>query len=138
MARQRGSLVLGFPYAIALGLLGGALEFLPVVGWIISAAAILTVGFLTHSHWIWMAGLLVLWRLVQDYVNSPRIMGENVKLQPLTVVFALMVGGEVGGIAGVYLSVPTVAVLRIVWLECFPARPPPTALSDEQLAQIKA
>ena len=32
------------------------MEFLPVVGWIISAAAILTVGFLTHSHWIWMAG----------------------------------------------------------------------------------
>ena len=83
-----------------------------------------------------MAGLLVVWRLVQDYVNSPRIMGENVKLQPLTVVFALMVGGEVGGIAGMYLSVPTVAVLRIVWLECFPTRPP-TALSDEQLAQIK-
>jgi predicted PurR-regulated permease PerM len=131
-------LVLGFPYAIALGLLGGMLEFLPAVGWIASAAVILTTGFLTHSHWIWMAGLLVLWRLVQDYVNSPRIMGENVKLQPLTVVFALMVGGEVGGIAGVYLSVPTVAVLRIVWLECFPARPPPTALSDEQLAQIKA
>jgi len=37
-------LVLRFPYAIALGLLGGALEFLPMVGWIISAAAILTVG----------------------------------------------------------------------------------------------
>ena len=131
-------LVLGFPYAIALGLLGGMLEFLPAVGWIASAVVILVTGFLTHSHWIWMAGLLVLWRLVQDYVNSPRIMGENVKLQPLTVVFALMVGGEVGGIAGMYLSVPTVAVLRIVWLECFPARKPPTALSDEQLAQIKA
>ena len=89
-------LVLRFPYAIALGLLGGALEFLPVVGWIISAAAILTVGFLTHSHWIWMAGLLVVWRLVQDYVNSPRIMGKNLELQPLTVVFALMVGGRSG------------------------------------------
>ena len=90
--------------------------------------AILTVGFLTHSHWIWMAGLLVVWRLVQDYVNSPRIMGNSLELQPLTVVFALMVGGQVGGIAGVYLSVPTVAVLRIVWLECFSARDVRTAL----------
>ena len=52
-------LVLGFPYAIALGILGGALEFLPAVGWIASAAVILTIGFLTHAHWIWMAGLLV-------------------------------------------------------------------------------
>jgi predicted PurR-regulated permease PerM len=112
-------LMLKFPYAIALGVLGGALEFLPAVGWIASAAAILTIGFLTHAHWIWMAGLLLVWRLVQDYVNSPLIMGDNLQLQPLTVVFALMVGGQVGGMAGLYLSVPIVAVLRIVWLECF-------------------
>lgn len=131
-------LVLRFPYAIALGILGGVLEFLPAVGWIASAVAILTVGFLTHSHWIWMAGLLVVWRLVQDYVNSPRIMGENLELQPLTVVFALMVGGQVGGIAGVYLSVPAVAVLRIVWLECFSTRNSSTAHSDQPLMQVKA
>ena len=92
------------------------------MGWIASAAAILTVGFLTHSHWIWMAAFIVVWRLLQDYVNSPRIMGDSLELQPLTVVFALMVGGQVGGIAGVYLAVPTVAALRIVWLECFSAR----------------
>jgi len=114
-------LLLGFPYAIALGALGGVLEFLPAVGWIASAAAILIIGFLTHAHWIWMAGLLLLWRLVQDYVSSPRIMGDNLQLQPLTVLFALMVGGQLGGIAGLYLSVPAVAVLRIVWLGCFSA-----------------
>jgi predicted PurR-regulated permease PerM len=117
-------LVLRFPYAIALGVLGGVLEFLPAVGWIASAAAILTIGFLTHAHWIWMAGLVVVWRLVQDYVNSPRIMGENLELQPLTVMAALMVGGQVGGIAGLYLSVPTVALLRIVWLESLSTRVP--------------
>ena len=127
-------LVLGFPYAIPLGILGGVLEFLPAVGWIASAVAILTVGFLTHAHWIWMAGLILVWRLVQNYVNSPRIMGENLELQPLTVIFALMVGGQVGGLAGVYLSVPAVAVLRIVWLECFPTQ----NLSDQPLAQAKA
>jgi len=127
-------LVLGFPYAIPLGILGGALEFLPAVGWIASAVAILTVGFLTHSHWILMAGLLVVWRLVQNYVNSPRIMGESLELQPLTVIFALMVGGQVGGLAGVYLSVPAVAVLRIVWLECFSDRNSSTAHSDQPLA----
>ena len=102
-----------------------------------SAAAILTMGFLTHAHWIWMAGLLVVWRLVQDYVNSPRIMADNVQLPPLTVVFALMVGGQVGGIAGVYLSVPTVAVLRIVWLECFSTRSSSVAVSEQPLLQVK-
>jgi predicted PurR-regulated permease PerM len=131
-------LVLRFPYAVALGFLGGVLEFLPAVGWVASAAAILTIGFLTHAHWIWMALLLILWRLVQDYVNSPRIMGDNLELQPLTVIFALMVGGQVGGIAGLYLSAPAVAVLRIVWLECLSTRSSSTAVSPPPLLQAKA
>ena len=131
-------LLLGFPYAIALGFLGGVLEFLPTIGWIIAAAVMLTVGFLSHAHWISMAGLLVVWRVVQGYVFSPRIMGNTLGLQPLTVLFALMVGGEVGGIAGLYLSVPAVAVLRIVWLEYFSSRNPPRENSDQPLMQVKA
>jgi len=130
-------LVLGFPHALALGLLGGVLEFLPVVGWIAAAAAMLTIGFLTHAHWIWMAGLVIVWRFVQNYVNSPRIMGDNLNLQPLTVIFALMVGGQVGGIAGVYLSVPAVAVLKIVWMEYFSARSSPTSLPDQPRMRVK-
>ena len=131
-------LLLRFPYAIALGLIGGALEFLPAVGWVASAAMILTIGFLTHAPWIWMALILVLWRLVQDYVISPRIMGDNLQLEPLTVLFALMVGGQVAGIAGLYLSVPAVAVLRIVWLGCFPVRSSSAAIPNEALAQFEA
>jgi predicted PurR-regulated permease PerM len=131
-------LVLGFPYAVALGFLGGALEFLPAIGWIISAAVMLPVGFLAHAHWIWMAGLVILWRVVQGYVNSPRIMGNTLELQPLTVVFALMVGGQVGGIAGLYLSIPAVAVLRIMWLEYFSIRSSSlAAVSDQPLMQVK-
>lgn len=131
-------LLLGFPYAIALGAMGGALEFLPAVGWIASAAAILTIGFLTHAHWIWMALLLIIWRVIQDYVNSPRIMGNNLELEPLTVIFALMVGGKVGGIAGLYLSVPAVAVLRIVWLECFCEDDSAASPADQPIAKLSA
>jgi predicted PurR-regulated permease PerM len=128
-------LLLRFPYAIPVGILGGALEFLPTVGWIASATTILTIGFLTHAHWIWMAGVLVLWRLVQDYINSPRIVGDTLELQPLTVLFALMVGGQLGGIAGLYLSVPAVAVLRIVWQEYLSK---PSTRTTQQLVQQEA
>ena len=71
-------------------------------------------------------------------MNSPRIMGDSLELQPLTVVLALMVGGQVGGIAGLYLSVPTVAVLRIVWLVCFSTETPDAVLiSEKPVAQVK-
>jgi predicted PurR-regulated permease PerM len=85
-----------------------------------------------------MAVLVVVWRLAQNFVNSPHIMGDNLELQPLTVVFALMMGGQVGGIAGVYLSVPAVAVLRIVWLDCFSTQNFPVALSDQPLVRVRA
>jgi predicted PurR-regulated permease PerM len=131
-------LLLGFPDAIALALLGGALEFLPTIGWIISAAVMLTIGYLSHAHWISMAGLVVVWRLLEGYVFSPRIMGNTLGLRPLTVLFALMAGGEVGGIAGLYLSVPAAAVLRIVWIEYFSSPNTPTGTSDQRLMEEKA
>jgi predicted PurR-regulated permease PerM len=87
---------------------------------------------------MWMAALLIVWRLLQDYVNSPRIMGKNLELPPLIVVFALMVGGQVGGIAGIYLAVPAIAVLPMVWLECFPAQNSQTPVSDQPIMKMKA
>jgi predicted PurR-regulated permease PerM len=104
----------------------------------VRGVVILTIGFLTHAHWIWMAVLLVLWRLVQNYVNSPRIMGDKLQLQPLTVLFALMLGGQVGGVAGLYLSVPVAAVLRIVWLGCLSAGSGSDALFDQHVTQARA
>jgi len=108
-------LVLGFPHAIVLGIMGGVLEFIPAAGWMISAVAILGVGALTHSHWIVMAVLLGVWRLVQDYVTTPRVMGHELEIHPLMVIFALMVGWEIGGLVGVYLLVPAIAATRVIW-----------------------
>ena len=108
-------LVLGFPHAIALGLSGGILEFIPVAGWMISATTMISVGALTHSHWIWISALLGIWRMLMDYWISPRVVGHELEIHPLLAIFAVMVGGATGGIVGIYLSVPLVAALRVVW-----------------------
>lgn len=108
-------LLLGFPHAIAVGLLGGILEFMPVVGWIVAAVLIASLGALTHCHWIWMAALLVVWRMLMDYWIAPRVMGHELEIHPLLAIFAFMVGGAIGGIVGIYLSVPLVAVFRVLW-----------------------
>jgi predicted PurR-regulated permease PerM len=108
-------LVLGFPNGIVLGVLAGILEFIPVVGWITAAAIIATAGVLTHSHWIWMLALLAVWRILMDYGIAPRVMGHQLEIHPLLAIFALMVGGAVGGIAGIYLSIPLVAALRVIY-----------------------
>ena len=83
----------------------------------LAAAIMLTAGWFTHAPWIWMAGSIVIWRIIQNFVVYPRIMGDRLEMEPITVFFALMAGGEIGGLLGVLLSVPVAAVLRIVWLE---------------------
>src|SRR5262249_21115626 len=108
-------LVLRFPNPFTLGVLAGILEFIPVAGWMISAALIITAGVLTHSHWIWMLALLGLWRILMDYFISPRVMGHELEIHPLLAIFTFMVGGAVGGIVGIYLSVPLVAALRVIY-----------------------
>ena len=108
-------LILGFPHPIALGALAGILEFIPMAGWMTAAATILTVGVLTQAHWIWMAALLGIWRLLMDYWITPRVLRHELEIPPLLAIFTLMVGASVGGVPGVYLSIPIVAAIRVVW-----------------------
>jgi predicted PurR-regulated permease PerM len=113
------SVVLGVmqvPYAIVLGTLGGVLEFIPVVGPLAGALTIVSVALLMgYPHWLILVIFLGVWRLIQDYVSSPRIMGESMELHPLAAIFGVMAGGEVAGILGIYLSIPVMASLRIVF-----------------------
>ena len=106
---------MGVPYALVLGTIGGVLEFVPVVGPLAGALTIVTVALLmSYKHWLILIVFLGIWRLLQDYVSSPRIMGESMELHPLAAIFGVMAGGEVAGILGIYLSIPVMASLRIV------------------------
>ena len=117
-------LALGFPYAFTLGVAAGVLEFIPVAGWMISATTIIGIGVLTNSHWLWMVALLGLWRILMDYWVAPRIVGHELEFHPLLAIFAVMVGGEIGGIVGIYLSIPLVAALRVFWKHSISTSPP--------------
>jgi predicted PurR-regulated permease PerM len=108
--------IMGVPYALVLGTLGGVLEFIPVVGPLAAALAIVGVALLmSYQHWLILIVFLGIWRLIQDYVSSPRIMGESMELHPLAAIFGVMAGGEVAGILGIYLSIPVMAGLRIIF-----------------------
>jgi predicted PurR-regulated permease PerM len=104
------------PYALVLGTLGGLLEFIPVLGPLVAAVIIVGVAVLAgFKHWLVLIIFLGVWRLIQDYVSSPRIMGHSMELHPLAAIFGVMAGGEVAGILGIFLSIPVMASLRIVF-----------------------
>lgn len=108
--------VMRLPYALAVGSVAGVIEFIPMVGPLVGFILIFGVAFLTNYHHILIVAILWgIWRMVQDYLTGPRIMGNRLKLHPLAVIFAVLVGGEIAGVIGIYLSIPIAAALRIVW-----------------------
>ncbi len=108
--------IMQMPYALVLGTLGGLLEFIPVLGPLVAALIIVSVALLmSFPHWLGLIVFIGIWRLIQDYVSSPRIMGHSMELHPLAAIFGVMAGGEVAGILGIFLSIPVMATLRILF-----------------------
>ncbi|HEV2116910.1 MAG TPA: AI-2E family transporter, partial [Terriglobales bacterium] len=104
------------PYGTVLGVIAGVLEFIPLAGPLAAAITILGIAFLTSYHHILLVAILLgVWRIAQDYFTAPRIMGHSLELHPLATLFAILAGGEVAGVIGVYLSIPIAATLRIFW-----------------------
>jgi predicted PurR-regulated permease PerM len=104
------------PFALTLGTAGGALEFIPLAGPLLAGTATMIVAVLAgYPHWGFLLLFLCIWRMILDYVISPRVMGVSLELHPLAALFGILAGGEIAGILGVYLSIPVMASLRIVW-----------------------
>jgi predicted PurR-regulated permease PerM len=92
------------------------LEFIPMVGPFIGAIIIVAVaGLGGFHHLLWIVGFLAAFRLFQDYVLSPQLLSEGMELHPLVVIFGVLAGGSVAGVAGSFLSVPVLATLRIIF-----------------------
>jgi len=104
------------PYALTLGTAGGALEFIPMAGPLLAGVVMMIVAVLSgYQHWALVLLFLIVWRIVLDYAISPLVMGGSVQLHPLAALFGILAGGEIAGVLGVYLSIPVMASLRIVW-----------------------
>jgi predicted PurR-regulated permease PerM len=107
--------VMGVPYGILLGMLGGLLEFIPTVGPLTAGIAILLVTVVSGSHILAVLGFVLAYRVLLDYVVSPRLMGRGVELHPLLLLFGVFAGAELAGIAGAFLSVPVLALVRVLY-----------------------
>jgi predicted PurR-regulated permease PerM len=111
-----GFIAIGIPYAVVLGVAAGLLEFIPLAG-------PLTVGLLAaglaafHSlgQTLAVVTFLVVLRVVQDYVVYPRIVGRGIHLHPLAVILAILCGAELGGLIGIFLAIPAVAILTVTY-----------------------
>jgi predicted PurR-regulated permease PerM len=114
-------MIIGVPYALLLGALAGLLEFIPLVGpLVVALCASLVASFHSITQAVVVLLFLGLLRIAQDYVIYPRLIGRGIHMHPLAVILAILCGAELAGVAGIFLAIPVVAVLSVMyrhWLE---------------------
>jgi len=108
--------IIGVPYPVLLACVGGLLEFIPMLGPLTAGVLILIVGGVSGANVLAILIFLLAYRLIQDYIFSPHLMGSGVELHPLLVLFGVFAGAEIAGIAGTFLSVPVLALARVVYV----------------------
>jgi predicted PurR-regulated permease PerM len=108
--------ITGVRYGILLAALASALEFIPMLGPFTAGVTILVVAGVGGARVLTVLIFLLAYRLFQDYILSPHVMGQGVELHPALVLFGVFAGAEVAGIAGAFLSVPVLALIRILYI----------------------
>ncbi len=114
-------LVLGVPYAVALGLIVAILDLIPLAGATIAAVIVSAVGFLdSTTSGIVLVVFFVLYQQLENQVLQPLVYGRTVRLSPLVVLIAVLMGAELAGVIGALGAIPvagTIQVLVVDWLD---------------------
>jgi len=110
------------PGGLVMGVIAGVFEFVPLVGPLVIAimAALLALLHAGPFNAFLVLLFLGILRIVHDYFTYPRLIGQGIHLHPLAVIFAILSGAELGGVAGIFLAIPVVAILTVSyrhWME---------------------
>jgi len=110
-----GLYILDVRFALTIGILAGLLDVIPYFGAIIGATPAVLMA-LMESPWlaVKVTVLFIAIHQLEGTIIGPKILGDNVGLHPLSVIFFLFVGGELGGLLGMLLGVPVAAVGKVL------------------------
>jgi predicted PurR-regulated permease PerM len=116
-------LLLGVPYAVALGLIVGLLDLIPLIGATIAAIIIAAVAFL---HTI-VAGIVVIvffivYQQVENHILQPLVYNRTVALSPLAILVSVLVGAELAGVLGALAAIPVAGAIQVLIQDFLRAR----------------
>jgi predicted PurR-regulated permease PerM len=111
-------LIVGVPYALALGLIVAILDLIPLAGATLAAIIVGAVAFL-HSI---PAGIIVivffvLYQQVENHILQPVVYGKTVQLSPLVVLIAVLIGAQLAGVLGALAAIPVAGSLQVVFVD---------------------
>lgn len=111
-------MILGVQYAILLGVIGALLNVLPYIGGVIAIALPVIIATITKDGYTTQIGIIIAYAIIQFIDNNilvPRIVSSQVKINALVSLVIVLLGAAIWGVAGMFLSVPFIAVLKIIF-----------------------
>lgn len=107
--------IAGVAFPVLLAGIAAVLEFIPALGPLAAGLTIVIVCAVTgYQHVAIVVVFLLIYRVFQDYVLNPYLMSQGIELHPLLVLFGVLAGEQLGGIPGMFFSVPVMAALRLI------------------------
>jgi predicted PurR-regulated permease PerM len=119
-------LILGVDYAILLGILGAILNMIPYIGGIIAVALPMMVAIVTKSSGWTAIYILIIYYIIQLIDNNfivPKIVASKVKINALFSILAVFIGNALWGIPGMFLSIPLLAIIKLICDNIEPLKP---------------
>lgn len=129
-----GFLWLGIKYPVFLGFLSALLNIVPYIGMLIANIICIVVTLMSSAnpvYAVYASGVLVAVQLVDNNILMPLIVGNKVKLNALAIILGVLVSGTLAGVAGMFLAIPTLAVLKIIFERVPRLQPWAILLGDE-------
>ena len=113
-----GFMILGIQYAILLGLVAAILNMIPYIGMLIATVLCILVTASSSENlsdilWVW--AILSFVQFIDNNILMPKIVGSKVKINALITILAVLVGGALCGISGMFLAIPGIAILKVVF-----------------------
>ncbi len=103
----------GKTYALAFGIFFGLMEMIPFVGPVLGAIPPILVAFFQDPlTGVWVGLLFLALQQIEGHIVAPQIFGHTLRINPILVIFSLLVGGEIYGIVGALVALPIAAVVR--------------------------
>jgi predicted PurR-regulated permease PerM len=127
-------MLLGVPYAILLGVLGAILNVVPFIGGILAVLLPLFIETITKDGFNTQIGTIIAYIIIQFVDNHfliPYIVSSKVKINALISILVVLLGGAVWGLSGMFLSIPFIGVLKIVFDRVPELKPWGKLLGDE-------
>lgn len=133
-----GFLILGIKYPIFLALISALLNIVPYIGMLIANVLCVIVTLISADpsfNVLYVAGVLSAVQIIDNNILMPFIVGSKIKINALALILAVVTGGAIFGIPGMFLAVPGLAMIRVIFEQVDSLKPWALLLSDEVTQQ---